>query len=248
MVTLQSRRTAQAFSADLLRFVTTAAASVSFAAEALHGIPSTPADERDELAIQCNQCGRIEAWRPEAGRCPCGGLYTPSALPKTLFNRFDLETVLGSGGMGVVYLAMDSELHRRVAIKTLPTLTMTAADRLMSEARVMAALSHGHIAVLYGTGTWQQTPVLMMEYLSGGTLATRVKEGPVSLAAAVHMTIRSRHRSRTRPPGGLVSRRHQTEQHRLHRVRVSQVPRLWPEPRVRGWPDGVGRHTAVSLT
>jgi serine/threonine-protein kinase len=87
--------------------------------------------------------------------------------------------------MGIVYLATDSVLRRELAAKTITRLSDTAASRLISEAQAMAAFSHQHIAVLYGIERWRQTPILFMEYMTGGTLADRLRTGPLGEADAL---------------------------------------------------------------
>jgi serine/threonine protein kinase len=89
--------------------------------------------------------------------------------------------------MGVVYRAEDVILRRQVAVKTLPRLSADAAERLLDEARAMAALSHTHIAVLYGAEQWRGTPVLMVEYLEGGTLAERLRGGRLPIDMALEL-------------------------------------------------------------
>jgi serine/threonine-protein kinase len=79
--------------------------------------------------------------------------------------------------MGVVYRASDVSLGRDVALKTLPQLSAVAAERLMTEARTMASLSYEDVAVVYGVEQWRGTPLLVMEYLGGGTLSQRLRRG-----------------------------------------------------------------------
>jgi serine/threonine-protein kinase len=126
------------------------------------------------MALQCPRCGRIEGWSNEGRQCSCGGRWERAALPKRVHDRFDLREWLGAGGMGVVYRAVDLTLGRDVAVKTLPQLSDDAAERLMGEARAMASLSHGDVAVLYEVVRWRRTPLLVMEYLPGGTLSSRL--------------------------------------------------------------------------
>ena len=66
-------------------------------------------------------------------------------------------------------------MGRDVALKTLPELNADAVGRLQAEARAMAALSHEALATIYGLEIWQRTPVLIVEYLAGGTLAINVR-------------------------------------------------------------------------
>ncbi|WP_370651493.1 serine/threonine-protein kinase [Luteitalea sp. TBR-22] len=130
----------------------------------------------DELPYECQACGRLS---PEAARCACGGATVLAALPAVLNEAFALERRIGRGGMGVVYRAYDTRLDRLVALKTLPALAPPAAQALQAEARAMAALEHPSIASLYGLERWRGTPVLVVEYLAGGTLASRIATGPM---------------------------------------------------------------------
>jgi hypothetical protein len=179
LVTLSSRRNALGFSEDDVRFVRAAAASASLACDAIasEGLRADAAsvDGLDEMALQCARCGGVQGWSKDSEQCPCGGAWQPAALPKRVLQRFDLTEWVGAGGMGVVYRALDLTLGRDVALKTLPQLSTAAAERLMTEARAMASLSHDDVAVLYEVAQWRGTPLLVMEYLAGGTLAARLR-------------------------------------------------------------------------
>lgn len=68
-------------------------------------------------------------------------------------SHYLIESELGRGGMGIVYLATDTKLGRRVAIKVLPSAALASDDdraRFYREAKAAAALTHPHIAVIYG--------------------------------------------------------------------------------------------------
>ena len=83
---------------------------------------------------------------------------------------------LGEGGMGVVYLAEDTVLGRRVAIKTLTATTGPGHQhfrmRFLREARAVSALSHRHIATIHDYGeTTEGQPYIVMEFVRGETLA-----------------------------------------------------------------------------
>ena len=189
LVTLGGRRNALGFSEDDRRFVRAAAASASLACDAIasEGLraESGLADGLDEMALQCLRCGGVQGWAKDALLCACGGAWEPAALPKRVLERFDLSEWLGAGGMGVVYRALDLTLGRDVALKTLPQLTAGAAERLIAEARAMASLSHDDVAVLYEVARWRGTPLLVMEYLAGGTLAARLRGSRVPDAEIV---------------------------------------------------------------
>ena len=188
LVTLGSRRNALGFAEDDRRFVRAAAAAASLACDAIASegrADAGLADGLDEMALQCLRCGGVQGWAKDAVLCPCGGAWEPAALPKRVLERFDLSEWLGAGGMGVVYRALDLTLGRDVALKTLPLLSADAAERLITEARAMASLSHDDVAVLYEVARWRGTPLLVMEYLAGGTLAARLRESRLAHADVV---------------------------------------------------------------
>ena len=108
-------------------------------------------------------------------------------LPLFVKRKFRLERLVGMGGMGVVYLAVDMVLDRQVAIKTLPSLRPESAERMHREARAMAAVLHPNLALIYGTEQWHGTPMLIVEYLDGGTLRDRICRGPMSYAEAIDL-------------------------------------------------------------
>src|SRR5437764_173954 len=95
----------------------------------------------------------------------------------TKLSHYEVAERLGGGGMGVVYRATDLTLGRAVALKVLaPHLSdsTTAKARLAREARAISGLSHPNIATLYEAVATGDETVLVLEYLSGGTLASRL--------------------------------------------------------------------------
>jgi serine/threonine protein kinase len=98
---------------------------------------------------------------------------------------YQIESLLGAGGMGEVYRARDTRLGRTVAIKILTqgvADTPEARQRFEREARAVSSLSHPHICVLYDVGNQDGIEYLVMEYLEGETLAERVAKGRLSTA------------------------------------------------------------------
>jgi hypothetical protein len=161
------------------------------------GPPSIDWDR--EPAAECPTCSLI--WSGPTRECTCGAQTVTAAVPRMLFGKFRVEAAIGRGGMGVVYRATDLALGRRVAIKTLPRITPEAAARLRREAKVMAAVVHPHLALIYGVETWRATPLLIVEYFEGGTLAARLAHGPlepydmVELGVALSDALDLMHRS-----------------------------------------------------
>ena len=144
-------------------------------------------DWQNEPAVCCPTCSLV--WGPETRHCSCGTGTAIAALPLFVEGKFRVERLLGAGGMGVVYMAVDMVLDRRVAIKTLPSLQSESADRLCLEARTMATVLHPNLALIYGTEQWRGTPMLIVEYLDGGTLRDSIRRGPVSYAEVVELGI-----------------------------------------------------------
>lgn len=110
-------------------------------------------------------------------------INTSTTLQGQMLGRYQLLRLLGRGSMGEVWLADDTQLHRQVAIKMLPT--MMADDRqyleaFAKEARAAAALEHPHILPVHDFGEQQTAQAqvityLVMPYISGGTLRDRLK-------------------------------------------------------------------------
>jgi len=98
------------------------------------------------------------------------------SLPTALFERYKIKRKLGSGGMGVVYEAMDLNLHRVIALKVLklvdedPSQLAEAANRLVREARAMAVLSHKNVVTVYDVGMHGMQVYVAMQLVDGVTL------------------------------------------------------------------------------
>ena len=110
--------------------------------------------------------------------------------PGSRLGSYQILATLGSGGMGDVYRARDTRLHREVAIKVLPS--EFAADherraRFEHEARTLASLNHPHIAQLHGLEEVSESAALalVMELVDGEDLAARIARGPLAIEEAV---------------------------------------------------------------
>jgi hypothetical protein len=143
---------------------------------------------REQAAFECERCGLVSDVTPV--RCGCKAATRPASLPRRLAGKFEVLRRLGDGGMGVVYVARDMSLGRDVALKTLPAPRDGSVARLRDEARAMAALNHGSLATIYGLEVWRRTPVLVVEYLAGGTLADRLTRGSLPQAEVLTLGVR----------------------------------------------------------
>ena len=88
--------------------------------------------------------------------------------------RYEVERLLGSGGMGVVYLARDPAIPRKVAIKVLRTDDEEYRRRFKLEVNAAGGLRHRHIITLFDSGEHEGSPFLVMEFVPGDTLAAKI--------------------------------------------------------------------------
>ena len=100
-------------------------------------------------------------------------------IGKTL-GRYKVEKLLGAGGMGEVYLAFDSVLNRKFALKILPAEYVADDDRLQRfrrEAQTVSALNHPNIVTIYDVGSFEDLHFIATEYIEGKTVRTLIDEG-----------------------------------------------------------------------
>ncbi|MEI8211665.1 MAG: serine/threonine-protein kinase [Planctomycetota bacterium] len=112
---------------------------------------------------------------------------TQATLP-CRFGEYLLVRVLGRGGMGVVYLANQLQLHRQVAIKMIRSGALATADetsRFYSEARSVAKLTHPNIVRIYHCGEQDGHHFFSMDYIPGTDLSKKLGDGPMELMHAV---------------------------------------------------------------
>src|SRR5436305_15025438 len=103
----------------------------------------------------------------------------------TRLGPYEILSPIGAGGMGEVYKARDTRLERTVAIKVLPAKLSAhpeARQRFEREARAVSSLNHPQICALYDIGQQDGVDYLVLEYLEGETLASRLKHGPLAVA------------------------------------------------------------------
>ncbi len=107
------------------------------------------------------------------GASPGGVPETPPSIP-----GYEVQEVLGRGGMGVVWKARQIRLNRPVALKMVIGADPHTLVRFLAEAEVMAAVRHPHVAAVYDFGTHDGRPYLALEYLPRGTLGQRLAVEP----------------------------------------------------------------------
>jgi len=107
--------------------------------------------------------------------------------------RYDIKSLIGQGGMSAVYLGYDPRALREVAIKVLPPYYSHAdkfRERFEREALTIALLEHPAIVPVYDMGEEDGQPYIVMRYMSGGSLAERLKRGPIFIKECVDMYLR----------------------------------------------------------
>ncbi len=94
--------------------------------------------------------------------------------------------------MGEVYRATDTKLEREVAIKTLPSTLASDTDRLARferEAKLLAALNHPNIAIIYGLEDQDGTRRIAMELIEGETLEEKLEHGPLAIEEVLRLAL-----------------------------------------------------------
>jgi serine/threonine protein kinase/Tol biopolymer transport system component len=118
----------------------------------------------------------------------------PDSLVGQQINHYHVLSELGAGGMGEVYLAQDTKLGRKIALKLLPASFTNDADRLhrfQQEARTASALNHPNILTIYEIGDEQGRPFIATELIEGQTLRGRLTSGPLELGDALDIILQA---------------------------------------------------------
>ncbi|HET9251248.1 MAG TPA: serine/threonine-protein kinase, partial [Candidatus Eisenbacteria bacterium] len=105
-------------------------------------------------------------------------------------SHYRILKALGAGGMGEVYLARDEHLDRDVAVKVLLRGSLEdpgARDRFRREAHVLSRLSHPGVATIFDFDRQDEIDFLVMEYVPGGTLESRLRGGPLSIDEVIRI-------------------------------------------------------------
>ena len=105
---------------------------------------------------------------------------TENLRPGQSLNHYKITKLLGAGGMGEVYLAEDTRLHRQVALKTLFEYSSSGQQnhqRFLREVHSASALNHANICTIYEVNDHDGFPFIAMEYIDGETLENKIKNG-----------------------------------------------------------------------
>ena len=132
------------------------------------------------IKIACPGCGQKldVSEMPPFSHVNCPACSFDLIVPKW-FNNYLLESPEGKGGMAVVYRALDIALDREVAIKIFdPDLTAKGVSPglFLHEARIAATINHPAVVPIYSCGEWDGSTYIVMQYMGGGTLESRLRK------------------------------------------------------------------------
>jgi len=117
-----------------------------------------------------------------------------SLSPGTTVGRYQVQSLLGSGGMGEVYKALDATLGRPVALKVLRRELSADPERLgrfLHEARAASALNHPNILTIHEVGDHDASRFLVSEFVEGETVRQRLERGPLTLREILDIGIQT---------------------------------------------------------
>ncbi len=159
-----------------------------------------PIDGDDAEAGYLSRFGTIDFEHPRrwiADESTIVNMLAAPSHPEMLgrLGRYEIEKVIGSGGMGVVLKGFDTDLNRPVAIKLLaPHLASVGAARyrFAREARAAAAVVHEHVVPIHNVESENKTPFLVMQFVSGESLQARLdREGPLSVVEILRISMQA---------------------------------------------------------
>jgi serine/threonine protein kinase len=164
------------------------------------GIEADPSEETDTFAVTT---GEVEGIDSLSGDLPANEAEfpgstrirtspQPSLARGTLIDHYRVVRLVGRGGMGEVYLARDTRLGRRVALKVVNRRRIGSSEaitRFLFEARTTARFNHPHIVAIHGVGEHEGQPYLALEYLEGRSLRARLRESRPPLREAARAAL-----------------------------------------------------------
>jgi serine/threonine protein kinase/tetratricopeptide (TPR) repeat protein len=127
----------------------------------------------------------------------------------TKLGRYEIRAKLGAGGMGEVYLAEDTRLHRKVALKILPANVASNRDRMgrfVLEAKAASALNHPNIITIYEIDETDSGHFIVAEFIDGETLRERMRLAPMKLGEVIDVAVQTASALSAAHEAGIVHR------------------------------------------
>jgi serine/threonine-protein kinase len=148
--------------------------------------------EVESLLAAYEQAGSFLETPPDQVAAEMLAAEKARSMAGRMLGHYQVRSLLGTGGMGEIYLAQDLRLGRPVALKLLPAHFTGDADRMrrfVQEAKAASALSHPNVAHIYEIGEAEGVHFIAMEYVQGQTLDARIKDRPPDSAEIVDIAI-----------------------------------------------------------
>jgi eukaryotic-like serine/threonine-protein kinase len=117
-----------------------------------------------------------------------------ASLVNRSINNYKVEKLIGKGGMGEVYLAFDTKLERRVALKILPelfTVNHNRLNRFVQEAKAASALNHPNIITIYEVGEFESVNFIATEFIDGETLRDRLEKNSIPTSELLSIAVQT---------------------------------------------------------
>src|SRR5262245_36483661 len=163
----------------------------AFLDEACAGDEALRREVQSLLAYEQDAASFMESPALEAVSRDNGQDVSRPLVGRTL-GHYRVESLLGAGGMGHVYLAQDPRLDRAVALKILPSDLAFDPDRLerfRREAKAASALNHPNVATIHDIGESDDVRFIVMEYVEGHTLAEKIVGGSLAVAEILDIAV-----------------------------------------------------------
>src|SRR5712691_7560241 len=147
-------------------------------------------------------------------------------VPGTRLGRYEIRSQIGAGGMGEVYLALDTRLDRKVALKILPAEVAAHPDRMkrfVQEAKAASALNHPNIITIYEIDETESGHFIAAEFIDGETLRQRMRSAVMKLGEVLDVAIQTASALAAAHQAGIVHRDIKPENIMLRRDGIVKV-------------------------
>ena len=144
----------------------------------------------------------------------------------THLGRYEIRSKIGAGGMGEVYLAQDTKLDRKVALKILPAEVAAHPDRMrrfVQEAKAASALNHPNIITIYEIEHTDSVSFIATEFIDGETLRERMRNAPMKLGEVLEVAIQTASALSAAHAAGIIHRDIKPENIMLRRDGIVKV-------------------------
>jgi Tol biopolymer transport system component/serine/threonine protein kinase len=164
-------------------------------------------EEAGDFIEEAPMAGAISSVADETAARTAQGASRINSLIGRKIGHYEIQSLLGAGGMGEVYLAHDLKLDRRIAVKILPAETDAAqVQRFEREARAASALNHPNIITIHEIGRDEETHFIATELVAGQTLREKITSGAIDIKEALSIAAQTADALAAAHAAGIVHR------------------------------------------